>query len=107
MTNLARGICAKCMENSPCWRKRPYCLYTEYCYPHELKEANPKLLQLIEKYGLMFDDYWKYRITGRSRKVVVREPLWLLGTIESGKFAEHKDHYFDAYQTKLFQELKK
>ena len=48
--------------------------YTQYCY---LDECPPKLRVLLEKYGCAFDDYWYYKICGRTRKVVTRRPLWL------------------------------
>jgi len=97
------NICSKCgADLSPCWKKRPYCLYTEYCDPSELEFANPKLYKLIIQHGVMFDDYWSYRIAGRTRKVIVREPLWL-GRIEAGDFAEKYRMRADPKQKKLVE----
>jgi len=66
------------------WRNRRAPLYTQFCYPHE---APPKLQLLIKKFGAAFDDEWQYRLTGRTKKVITRRPLWL-DVIESGRFAE-------------------
>jgi hypothetical protein len=42
---------------------------------------------LVTKYGSAFDDFWYYKICGKTRKVVTRRPLWL-DRGEGGWFSE-------------------
>jgi len=70
------------------WRNRPRHLYTQYCY---LDEAPPKLVKLIQRYGSAFDDEWFYKLSGHTRKIVTRRPLWL-SKGEGGWYAEKVDH---------------
>jgi len=70
------------------WRNRLPPFYTQYCY---LDEAPPKLVKLIQRYGSAFDDEWLYKLRGRTRKIVTRQPLWL-SKGEGRWYTEKVDH---------------
>ena len=48
--------------------------YIQHCRPSELEPLNPKLFNLIMKYGSCFDDDWEYWIA-RTGKWMRRTPL--------------------------------
>jgi hypothetical protein len=75
---------AKPLTYTDGWRNRIHQLYTQYCDPDQCPR---QLLKILLEHGSAFDDYWFYAIRGRSRKVVIRRPLWMT-TEESGRFAE-------------------
>jgi len=58
------------------WRNIRYEQYHQGCYPEELKLYNPRLFQLIKKYGHTFDDEWWYYYN-RPLTFIKRVPLWL------------------------------
>lgn len=78
------------MSYEGAWRNRIHHNFTQYCYPHELEVMQPKLMQLIKKYGAAFDDSWQYRLRGRTRIVVVRKPLWLDVTESGRQFEKYR-----------------
>lgn len=66
------------MAYPPPWRNEGHFykdMYCQKCRPDELKFANEKLLNLIEKYGSIFDDNWYYWLTKKGK--ICRIPLWL------------------------------
>ena len=67
------------MSYDEAWRNRGFRVapYEQYCFPEELETWQPKLLKIIEKHGSAFDDNWQYKKRGKTRKVIVRVPIWL------------------------------
>jgi len=51
-------------------------MYIQHVTVEELQMQDPKLWQILEKYGEAFDDYWFYWIS-KGGKYVRRTPLWL------------------------------
>lgn len=87
-----------CYEDSTgIWRNRGFrTLYTQMT---ESCEAAPKLLKLLDKYGIAFDDDWQYRYFVGS-KYIERRPLWM-NPAEGGWLTQHTHNRVKSLKPRL------
>ena len=87
------------MSYSGAWRNVGFFssdMYVQICKPEELQNCNPKLWQLIDKYGSAFDEDWWYFLT-KTERYVRRVPLWMSNN-PSGKIPCEKPRRFEPNQ---------
>jgi hypothetical protein len=67
--------CEKCgYKDNPIWKPLYWKLYTSYADLQDFQREYPELTDELETHFQVEDDYYAYKLAGKTRKVVHRWP---------------------------------